>query len=213
MRWMFPGSAFTFPHTQEVAVNWRRITALALVVATLGGAALALAATTPAPTAKPPATKTSSADKTKRIARGKYLVMVCGCNDCHTPGFFAGAPDMSRLVSGSEFGWQGPWGVTYARNLTPDLETGLGYWTEADIMKAIRSGVRPDGTPLLPPMPWQSFANLSDEDAASIADFLMSIPPVSHKVPDKLPPGQTPTGSVIVIPPPPAWDKPPEKAK
>jgi mono/diheme cytochrome c family protein len=90
------------------------------------------------------------------IARGRYLVTISGCNDCHTPGYLYGVPDTTRLLSGSEVGWQGPWGVSYARNLTPDSTTGIGTWTSEQIVNAIRAGLRPDGSPIPPAaMPWQ----------------------------------------------------------
>src|SRR5690242_11384835 len=144
----------------------------------------------------------------EQIARGRYLAHVAGCNDCHTPGYFYGAPDTTRLLSGSELGWKGPWGVSFARNLTPDPQTGIGPWAESDIVTAIRTGKRPDGRMLLPPMPWPDFANFTDDDAMSIAKYLKSLPPVTHKVPDILPPGTKATGSIIEFPPPSAWDAP-----
>ena len=142
------------------------------------------------------------------VARGKYLVDITGCNDCHTPGTFWNAPDPTRLLSGSELGWKGPWGVTYARNLTPEPQTGIGAWSESDIVTAIKMGKRPDGAMLLPPMPWPDLAHLTDDDAKSIAKYLKTIPPVMHKVPDKLPPGAPAKGSIIPFPPPSAWDAP-----
>ena len=141
-----------------------------------------------------------------KIARGRYLAAVTGCGDCHTPGSLYGAPDTTRLLSGSELGWQGPWGVSYARNLTPDQPTGIGAWTEAQIVTAIREGRRPDGSPILPPMPWPDFAHFTDDDAAAIAAYLKGIPSVDHKVPDRIPPGAKLTGAALVFPPPPAWD-------
>lgn len=143
----------------------------------------------------------------QKIERGEYLTWLGGCNDCHTPGTFYGAPDMERKFSGSELGWTGPWGTTYPRNITPDSATGIGAWSEDDIVKALRTGQRADGSEVLPPMPWPMYAHLTDEDAYAIAAFLKSIPPVSHRVPDKLPPGQSAAGA-IVIPPPTAWDAP-----
>jgi mono/diheme cytochrome c family protein len=144
----------------------------------------------------------------EQVARGQYLIHVVGCNDCHTPGYFYGAPDTTRFLSGSELGWKGPWGVSYARNITPDQQTGIGAWSESDIVTAIRTGKRPDGRMLLPPMPWPDFVNLSDEDAIAIAKYLKSIPPVAHQVPDILPPTVKATGSIIEFPPPSAWDAP-----
>jgi len=147
------------------------------------------------------------------IARGEHLATVMSCNDCHTPGSMFGAPDFSRKLSGSELGWQGPWGVTFARNLTPDMETGLGKWSKEDIVKALRSGTRPDGSILQPPMPWQNYTALTDDEAMAIAAYLKSIPAVSHKVPDRIAPGETASGSYVVFPAPSAWDAPREQAK
>jgi mono/diheme cytochrome c family protein len=154
---------------------------------------------TPQPDAAPAMTQ---------LQRGEYLVTITGCHDCHTPGLLYGAPDFTRALSGSELGWQGPWGVSYARNLTPDPATGLGSWTDAEIERALRSGVKKDGTPLLPPMPWPDFARMTAEDMASVIAYLRSIPPVVHKVPDIVPPGGKATGSIITLPPPSAWDAP-----
>jgi mono/diheme cytochrome c family protein len=78
--------------------------------------------------------------------RGEYLVTIMDCTGCHTPGTFLGKPDMQRPLAGSEVGFQIPGlGIFYPPNLTPDPETGLGKWSEADIIKAVRTGVRPDG--------------------------------------------------------------------
>jgi mono/diheme cytochrome c family protein len=140
------------------------------------------------------------------IARGRYLSLTMGCGDCHTPGSFYGTPDTTRLLSGSELGWHGPWGVSYPRNLTPDVETGLGKWSEEDIVKAITTGVRPDGSPLLPPMPWPDFAHLTHEDAHALAAYLKTIPAVKHQMPAVVPPSQKPTGAFLSLPSPPAWD-------
>jgi len=182
-------------------MNWTRVSSFALCLCALTLAALAL--TSAAPQGGAGRTKNSS-----RVERGRYLAMVCGCGDCHTPGSMYGQPDFDRQLSGSELGWQGPWGVTYPRNLTPDRETGIGAWTEAQIMRALRSGVRPDSSTLLPPMPWQTYAAMSDEDAAAIAAFLKSLKPIQHHVPDRLPPGQQAAGGALVFPPPPVWDVP-----
>ncbi len=142
----------------------------------------------------------------QKLARGQYLSVVMGCNDCHTPGSLYGAPDTTRLLSGSELGWRGPWGVSFARNLTSDTETGLGSWTEAQIVTAIREGRRPDGTALLPPMPWPSFAHLTDDDANSLAAYIKALPAVRHVNLNQVPPGQKYAGGALTFPPPPAWD-------
>ncbi len=182
-------------------MNWTRVAAVTLT-------AVALAATMLALTGSSFEGRQTATRRAKRVERGKYLVTICGCGDCHTPGTFYGAPDFARQLSGSELGWQGPWGVSYARNLTPDQETGLGKWSDADIIKSFRSGVRPDGSTLLPPMPWQDLSALTDEDATSIVAYLRGLPPVAHKVPDRIPPGQPGVGSIVVFPPPSAWDAP-----
>ena len=196
-----------------------RIAGAMLIGGALLLAAFALAATSSTKqvgTKSTVAAKSAAAkggSKASRIERGEYLVTIMGCGDCHTPGTLFGDPDFSRKLSGSELGWQGPWGVTYARNLTPDMENGLGYWSESDIVNAIRTGQRPDGSVLLPPMPWQDFSRLTDDDAHAVAAYLQSLPGVSHKVPDRVPPGQQASGSILVFPPPSAWDAPRNPAK
>ena len=144
----------------------------------------------------------------KAVARGKYLVTIMSCNDCHTPGTFWGAPDTSRTLSGSEMGWVGPWGVAYAANLTPDPETGLGKWKPAEIAKVLRTGNRPDGRQLSPAMPWLNYSILTDADALAIASYLKTLPVVKHEVPKPLPSGAEVTGSVLAMPAPSAWDAP-----
>jgi mono/diheme cytochrome c family protein len=118
-----------------------------------------------------------------QIARGRYLVGIAGCSDCHTPGGMMGAADMKRYLGGSDVGFSIPGeGVYVGQNLTPDDETGIGKWTSDDIVTAIRRGKRPDGSELSGVMPSASFARLTDEDAAAIAAFLKSIPPVNNKI-------------------------------
>jgi mono/diheme cytochrome c family protein len=147
------------------------------------------------------------------VARGRYLVTIMSCGDCHTPGTLYGAPDTTRLLSGSDLGWHGPWGVVRPRNLTPDSATGIGTWTKEQIVTALRTGNTPDGTQLAPIMPWMSYANvLTDEDGMAIASYLKSIPPVTHQNLDRIPPDGKPTGAFIMFPPPPAWDIPPPPA-
>lgn len=147
-------------------------------------------------------------EKKKLVDRGAYLATVTGCQDCHTPGYFYGASDDSRQLSGSEVGWKGPWGVSYPANLTPDPETGLGKWTDEQITTAIRTGVRPDKSVIRPPMPWQHYSKLTDDDVKAIVAYLRSIPAVKHQEPAAVPPGAKATGSFFELPPPPAWDAP-----
>ena len=199
-----------------------RIVVVSLVIVALSTAVLALwgATPAPAPTAQTaPATKSAkapssakqsaaAASQSAKIELGRKLTTVSACNDCHTPGTLFGAPDFDRQMAGSELGWQGPWGTTYARNLTPDLDTGIGYYKEQEIVDALKSGRRLDGAPMLPPMPWQNLSSYTDNELHAIAAFLLSLKPISHKVPDKLAPGTPPTGSFVVFPAPSAWDAP-----
>jgi mono/diheme cytochrome c family protein len=137
------------------------------------------------------------------VARGKYLVTIGGCQDCHTPGHFFGKPDMTRVLGGSEVGFDIPGlGTFYGPNLTPDKNTGLGGWTDAQVTTALRTGVRPDGRVLAPIMPWRALAVLTDQDAAALVAYLRSLPPVANKVPGPFGPAETPTSFVMKILPP-----------
>lgn len=152
------------------------------------------------------------------VQRGQYLVTIMGCNDCHSPKImtphgpdidsahqFSGHPaslpvskvDAAMLQSWVLFNqsltaFVGPWGVSFAANITSD-ETGIGNWTEAQFFKAIREGKYKgmDNTrPLLPPMPWNMYRNASDEDLRAIFAYLKSTPPVENRVPAPIPPDQ-----------------------
>jgi len=157
----------------------------------------------------------SAAERSARVERGKYLVTMIGCGDCHTPlkmGPRGPEPDMTHFLSGhpeqmgalpagtaqgpwlwagaaTNTAFSGPWGVSYAANLTPDRNTGLGIWTEEMFLSAIRTG-RHMGTSreILPPMPWPAFRNATDEDLKSIYAFLQTVKPVTNHVPDVQPP-------------------------
>lgn len=157
-------------------------------------------------------------DKTE-LERGKYLVGICGCDDCHSPKMMTPEGpviDSSRRLSGhpadmklpevnhSELApgkwilaeqdltaWAGLWGVSFAVNLTPDSATGTGAWTPELFIKILRSGKFMGidaGRPILPPMPWQNYGQMTDSDLRAIFSFLRSLPPISNKVPDPLPP-------------------------
>jgi mono/diheme cytochrome c family protein len=149
------------------------------------------------------------------VERGKYLVQVVGCGDCHTPkkmGPNGPEPDLTRALSGHPeqekmpaptpgsqawpiavapdlTAWSGPWGESFAANLTPDQNTGLGIWTEDMFLKAIRTG-KHMGTsrPILPPMPWADFAQMSDADLKAIYAYLRTIKPIVNHVPEPVPP-------------------------
>lgn len=137
------------------------------------------------------------------VERGKYLVNLGGCMDCHTPGYFFGKPDMARYLGGSDVGFEIPGvGAFYGPNLTPDNETGLGKWTEEQIITAFTTGVRPDGRQLVPIMPWMALAGLTKEDQQAIAAYLKSIPAVNNKVPGPFGANEKPTSFVFKIVPP-----------
>jgi mono/diheme cytochrome c family protein len=119
-----------------------------------------------------------------RVERGRYLAAIMDCAGCHTPGIMLGKPDFQRALGGSEVGFQIPGlGIFYPPNLTPDEETGIGAWSEDDIVTAVRTGTRPDGRILAPIMPWRSYAAMTDEDARALAVYLKSLEPVKHRVP------------------------------
>jgi mono/diheme cytochrome c family protein len=138
-----------------------------------------------------------------KVTRGKYLVQLGGCTDCHTPGHFSGRPNMARFLAGSDVGLEVPsLGVFVAPNLTPDKVTGLGTWTNDEIVTAIQTGVRPDGRILAPIMPWRGYASLTKSDAAAIVEYLRSLPPVANKVPGPFGPSERPPIARMTILPP-----------
>lgn len=158
---------------------------------------------------------TADPHQAERVKRGEYLVKIMGCNDCHTPwkmGAQGPEPDMTRMLSGhpeqigplpeakaaepyvwSGFGtntaFSGPWGVSYAFNLTPEQNTGIGIWTEDMFVQTIRTG-RHMGVsrPINPPMPWSAYRNATDEDLKSVYAYLRTIKPIVNHVPEYKPP-------------------------
>jgi hypothetical protein len=159
--------------------------------------------------------------KQDSIKQGEYLSHIMGCNDCHTPKkMTAQGPtlDMDRLLSGhpaketlpaitdkkmigpgqwvlfslGQTAAVGPWGTSFAANLTPD-ETGLGAWTFENFEQAIRQGKFKGidgGRMIMPPMPWQNYAAINDEDLHNLWVYLKSIKPVKNVVPAYIPPAE-----------------------
>ncbi|MBP7269662.1 MAG: diheme cytochrome c-553 [Bacteroidia bacterium] len=186
---------------------------LLVIAAALAGA---IACSSPAPEGEKKNTET--VDENAKVERGRYLVGIMGCDDCHSPkvmGPMGPEPDTSRRLSGHPAdmplgpsdtnvfanGWvlmsmqltttHGPWGKTYAANLTSD-ETGIGNWSYEQFKKAMTEGKYKgmDNTrPLMPPMPWPNFRNLHEDDLQAIFAFLKSTKPVKNRVPDYAPPG------------------------
>ncbi|WP_199231118.1 c-type cytochrome [Falsiroseomonas bella] len=120
----------------------------------------------------PPVTSVA-APADNAVARGEYLAgPVAHCMECHTPMGANGHLDMTRIGAGGQQ-FPGPGGVAVARNLTP---TGLGQWSDAEIARAIRTGVARDGSRLMPPMAFYAYANMSDRDMSDLIAYLRSLP-------------------------------------
>lgn len=125
------------------------------------------------------------------VKRGEYLTKIMDCVGCHTDGALIGKPDPALHLAGSSIGFEIPGlGIFYPPNLTPDSETGLGKWSEADIVAAIRTGVRPDGRELAPAMPWRSYGALTNADAQALATYLKSLPPTRSAAPSPVGPNE-----------------------
>jgi mono/diheme cytochrome c family protein len=129
--------------------------------------------------------------------RGEYLVELLGCGACHTDGALIGEANPDKALAGSRIGiaWSNPLGdkypgVVYPPNITPDLETGIGKWSDPQIADAIRAGIGRHGSRRISTMPWPGYAKIYDEDIAAITAYLRSIEPVVHRVPDEVAPGQ-----------------------
>ena len=134
------------------------------------------------------------------IARGQYLTTIMDCAGCHTPGALAGQPDFERRLAGSSIGFALPGGgVVYPKNLTPDVETGLGRWSEEDIARAVRLGQSRDGRVLIPVMPWPSYTVLTESDAHAIAVYLKSVPAVRFEVPRDSRAGEKPAAAYLTV--------------
>lgn len=168
--------------------------------------------------AKTEITQPTDLSQEELIKRGAYLVNTSACHDCHSPKVMTPngpEPDPERLLSGhpSDMAlpevnkdaikeWVlfnqhltsavGPWGVSFAANITSD-ETGIGNWTEEQFLTAIRKGKYKGlegGRPLLPPMPWQVYRNMNDDDLKAIFAYLKSTKPVQNIVPAPIAPSQ-----------------------
>ena len=137
------------------------------------------------------------------LERGRYLANAMLCPLCHTPiGPATGAYLTDRFLAGGMRVSAYPWGVWYSRNLTPDTLTGLGAWSEQDIVTAVTRGVTPDGRRLDPfAMPWTWFSRLTDADARAIAVYLKSLPPIANAVParERIWPVEAVGGKLLVL--------------
>jgi mono/diheme cytochrome c family protein len=176
-----------------------------MLLGILAGGLAVTAAATLSRGAPPPAVD-------EAIARGAQIVLVGGCNHCHTPWAFEPklgmpVPDMKRMLSGHPAGapdpdgkrgkrdivligptftsFAMPFGIVYSPNLTPDKETGLGTWTEKMFVDALKTGKHMGGTgrAILPPMPWMDLGQLPESDLKAVFAYLRSLPPVRNAVP------------------------------
>jgi mono/diheme cytochrome c family protein len=132
------------------------------------------------------------------IARGKYLVAIATCGNCHTPGVFADNPDLTRFLGGSDTAFEVPTvGAFVGGNITPDQETGIGSWSIEQIATTLQTETRPDGSPLPPGIHSKGYTLISKEDLTAIAMYLKSIPAVKNKVPGPFNPGDKVTTSLM----------------
>ncbi len=168
----------------------------------------------PEPPFDPKSMLAPPAPRTDAVSQGRYLVEAIGCTDCHTPsrlGDKGPEPDPGRLFAGypssdkvpaarppigpwamhltASQAFAGPWGISFAANLTPDEETGLGSWTAQQFIDSLRNGRHQGrGRQLLPPMPWPAFGQMTDADLQAVFAYLKTLPKVRNKVPDPVPP-------------------------
>ncbi len=164
---------------------------------------------------KPPET-VKAAPAVNPVARGQYLVTVLACGDCHTPlkmtpqgpvpddtMRFAGhpaalvMPPAPALPADSPWQWvgagtntafSGPWGISYVPNITPDEATGIGAWSEEIFVNTLKTGKHwGQSRPILPPMPWMGYSQMTDEDLKAVYAYLRTVPPISNQAPASIP--------------------------
>lgn len=138
------------------------------------------------------ATAAQAAGPKDEIARGRYLVQIAGCNDCHTPGYApsGGKVDEKLWLTGDGLGWSGPWGTTYATNLRLLLQ---GMTRQQWIAHARQMQPRP-------PMPWFNVRAMTDADLGAIYAYTRSLGPAGKPAPAYLPPGRKPEGPAVRFP-------------
>lgn len=131
----------------------------------------------------------------KSIERGRYLVKIAGCNDCHTPGYAqtGGKVPVKQWLTGDHLGWRGPWGTTYPSN----LRLYMGKLSEDQWLKVARTAE------FRPPMPWFALHDMKIQDLRAIYKFVRHLGPAGEPAPAYVPPGQEPKGPFVLFPEPP----------
>jgi hypothetical protein len=204
-------------------VHQYRVALLSLCVPV--AVALSGCSTPPAAEAPGAGTVPAAAPEISQVERGRLLVIGGACHDCHTPKKMtpagpeadmelslsghperAGVPQPNKVAKGSPWttstnddltAWSGAWGVSFAANLTPDENTGIGIWTEDMFIKAMKSGKHMGaGRQILPPMPWMYYGQLSDDHLKAMFAYLKSLKPIVNRVPVPL----TPDGKPVEAP-------------
>lgn len=135
-------------------------------------------------------------DSARKVEHGRYLVMIGGCNDCHTPGFTttAGNVPESQWLTGDRLGWQGEWGTTYAPNLRRRIGAmDLATWK--NFARTLKTR---------PPMPYWAVNAMTDADLEALWAYVHSLGPAGEAAPTALAPGVVAEGPVVTFPAPPA---------
>jgi mono/diheme cytochrome c family protein len=143
----------------------------------------------------PASAATPVATDMKSVERGRYLVKITGCNDCHTSGYAqsGGKVPEKQWLMGDRLGWRGPWGTTYASN----LRLYIHKITEDQWVKVAH------GVEFRPPMPWFSLRDMRSQDLRDIYRFIRHLGPAGEPAPAFVPPGQEPKGPFVLFPQPP----------
>jgi len=140
---------------------------------------------------------TAKPSNAAQIERGRYLVKIAGCNDCHTPGYAQSGgniPEKEWLI-GDHLGWRGPWGTTYPTNLRLFMQTkGLSEDMWVNIAR---------NTQAKPPMPWFALRDMTDRDLRAIYQFVKSLGPAGEQAPTFVPPDKEPAPPYVQFPAPP----------
>lgn len=155
-----------------------------------------LAVAIAAATAQYAVAQTAKSPDHKSLDRGRYLLKIAGCNDCHTPGYMqsGGKVDEKQwLTGGGQLGWRGPWGTTYPANLRLYMQK----LTEDQWVKLAHTAE------FRPPMPWFALHDMTTQDLRAIYRFTRYLGAAGEPAPAYLPPGQEPQGPYVLFPAPP----------